>query len=70
LKCTYDRQNEKKKNPENHIVGFLMNLFTNYGGKYVQTNKISGSHRPVTSSLRGSSVLRESESERALKYTC
>uniref|UniRef100_A0A4W5NRQ6 Dipeptidyl peptidase like 10 n=1 Tax=Hucho hucho TaxID=62062 RepID=A0A4W5NRQ6_9TELE len=34
-----------KENPENHIVGFLMNLF------------ISGSHRPVTSSLRGSSVL-------------
>ena len=28
----YDRQNEKK-NPENHIVGFLMNLFANYGGK-------------------------------------
>ena len=27
-----DRQNEKK-NPENHIVGFLMNLFANYGGK-------------------------------------
>jgi hypothetical protein len=23
----------KKKNPENHIVGFLMNLFANYGGK-------------------------------------
>jgi hypothetical protein len=21
------------KNPENHIVGFLMNLFANYGGK-------------------------------------
>ena len=38
-----------------------MNLFANYGGKYVfghlQTSKISGSHRPVTSSLRGSSVL-------------
>ena len=28
----YDRQNEKK-NPENHIVGFLMNSFANYGGK-------------------------------------
>ena len=25
-------QNEKK-NPENHIVGFLMNLFANYGEK-------------------------------------
>jgi hypothetical protein len=24
----------RKKNPENHIVGFLMNLFANYGGKY------------------------------------
>jgi hypothetical protein len=24
---------EMKKNPENHIVGFLMNLFANYGGK-------------------------------------
>ena len=28
----YDRQNEKK-NPENHIVGYLMNLFANDGGK-------------------------------------
>jgi hypothetical protein len=25
----------RKKNPDNHIVGFLMNLFANYGGKYV-----------------------------------
>jgi hypothetical protein len=23
----------RKKNPENHIAGFLMNLFANYGGK-------------------------------------
>ncbi len=23
----------KEKNPENHIVGFLKNLFANYGGK-------------------------------------
>ena len=23
----------REKNPENHIVGFLMNLFANYGGK-------------------------------------
>jgi hypothetical protein len=23
----------KEKNPENHILGFLMNLFANYGGK-------------------------------------
>ena len=23
----------RKKNPENHIVGFLMNLFANYSGK-------------------------------------
>ena len=23
----------RKKNPENHIVGILMNLFANYGGK-------------------------------------
>jgi hypothetical protein len=49
------------KNPENHIVGFFIYLFANYGGKYVfghlQTSKNSGSHRPVTSSLRGSSVL-------------
>ena len=22
-----------RKNPENHIVGFFMNLFANYGGK-------------------------------------
>ncbi len=22
-----------RKNPENHIVGFLKNLFANYGGK-------------------------------------
>jgi hypothetical protein len=22
------------KNPENHIVGFLMNLFANYGANY------------------------------------
>ena len=38
-----------------------MNLFANYGGKYVfghlQTSNISGSHIPVTSSLRGSSAL-------------
>jgi len=27
------RQNEGKKNPGNHIVGFLKNLFVNYGGK-------------------------------------
>jgi hypothetical protein len=26
-------KNEEKKNPENHIVGFLMNLFANSGGK-------------------------------------
>ena len=24
---------DEKKNPENHIVGFLRNLFANYGGK-------------------------------------
>jgi hypothetical protein len=23
----------RKKNPENHIVGFFINLFANYGGK-------------------------------------
>jgi hypothetical protein len=23
----------REKNPENHIVGLLMNLFENYGGK-------------------------------------
>ena len=23
----------REKNPENHIVGFLINLFANYGGK-------------------------------------
>ncbi len=28
----YERQN-KKNNPENHIVGFLKNLLANYGGK-------------------------------------
>ncbi|CDQ97302.1 unnamed protein product [Oncorhynchus mykiss] len=50
----------RKIDPENHIVGFLINLFANYGGKkvfgHLQTSKISGSQRPVTSSLRGSSV--------------
>ncbi len=55
------RDKIKNKNPENHIVGFLKNLLSNYGGKWVfghlQTSKIAGSHRPVTSSLRGSSVL-------------
>ncbi len=55
------RDKIRKKNPENHIVGFIKNLFANYGGKQVfghlQTSKIAGSHRPVTSSLRGSSVL-------------
>jgi hypothetical protein len=25
----------RKGNPENHIVGFVMNLFANYGGKQV-----------------------------------
>ena len=29
--CMTDKM--RKKNPENHIVGFLMNLFANYGGK-------------------------------------
>jgi len=28
-----DKMKEKKKNPENHIVGFLKNLFVNHGGK-------------------------------------
>ncbi len=27
------RDKIRKKNPENHIVGFLKNLFANYGGK-------------------------------------
>ncbi len=27
------RDNIRKQNPENHIVGFLKNLFANYGGK-------------------------------------
>ncbi len=27
------RDKIRKTNPENHIVGFLKNLFTNYGGK-------------------------------------
>ncbi len=27
------RDKLRKKNPENHIVGFLKNLFANYGGK-------------------------------------
>ncbi len=49
------RDKIRKKNPENHIVGFLKNLFANYGD--LQTSKIAGSHRPVTSSLRDSSVL-------------
>ena len=26
-------QTKFEKNPENHIVGLLMNLFANYGGK-------------------------------------
>ncbi len=38
--CNFDhrytstmRDKIRKKNPENHIVGFLQNLFANYGGK-------------------------------------
>ncbi len=27
------RDKIRKQNPENHIVGFLKNLFANYGGK-------------------------------------
>jgi len=27
------REKMRKKNPGNHIVGFLNNLFVNYGGK-------------------------------------
>ncbi len=27
------RDKIRKRNPENHIVGFLKNLFANYGGK-------------------------------------
>ncbi len=27
------RDKMRKKNPENHIVGFLKNLFANHGGK-------------------------------------
>ncbi len=27
------RDKTRKRNPENHIVGFLKNLFANYGGK-------------------------------------
>ncbi len=27
------RDKIRKENPENHIVGFLKNLFANYGGK-------------------------------------
>ncbi len=27
------RDKIRKRNPENHIVGFLNNLFANYGGK-------------------------------------
>ncbi len=27
------RDKIRKKNPENHIVGFIKNLFANYGGK-------------------------------------
>ncbi len=48
----------RKKNPENHIVGFLKNLFANYGENkvtYKQARLLA--LRPVTSSLRGSSVL-------------
>ncbi len=46
------RDKIRKENPENHIVGFIM-----VENKYLETSKIAGSHRPVTSSLRGSSVL-------------
>jgi len=28
-----DKMKKKKKNPGYHIVGFLKNLFVNYGGK-------------------------------------
>jgi hypothetical protein len=34
MTANYDSQN-RRKNPENHIVGFFMNLFVNYGGKKV-----------------------------------
>jgi len=27
------RDKIRNKNPENHVVGFLKNLFANYGGK-------------------------------------
>ncbi len=30
---TSTMRDKKKNNPENHIVGFLKNLFANYGGK-------------------------------------
>ncbi len=29
------RDKIRNTNPENHIVGFLKNLFANYGGKYI-----------------------------------
>ncbi len=29
------RDKIRKENPENHIVGFLKNLFANFGGKQV-----------------------------------
>jgi hypothetical protein len=31
----------RKKNPENHIVGFLINLFANYGGRRRNQNDLS-----------------------------
>ncbi len=33
-RCTSTMRDKiRKENPENHIVGFLKNLFANYGGK-------------------------------------
>ncbi len=39
------RDKIRKRNPENHIVGFLKNLFANYGeNKYLVNNKISSQY--------------------------
>ncbi len=38
------RDKIRKKNPENHIVGFLKNLFTMVENKYLVNNKISSQY--------------------------
>ncbi len=54
------RDKIRKTNPEHHIVGFLKNLFENYGGnKYLVNNKISSQYFviPFVGNDRGQTFL-------------